>query len=300
MSKDSYVALVATPFIILLGAGFAYAGSDGRPFADGLHLFALLTFLAFAIQWVAFVPAIINQTEHFFDLVGALTFIAVAALAYVVSGHHDLYATIATALVVVWAVRIGTFLFRRVRMVGKDQRFDVVKTSFLQFLLGWTLQGFWITFTSAAAIAVILAPQRPEFGPGAVVGLVVWAAGFTFEVVADRQKARFKANPANREKFIDVGLWSLCRHPNYFGEIVLWTGVAIFSAPALQGLTLWLLLSPVFVAIQLVFVSGIPPLQTRADAKWGGQPAYEQYKATTRAVIPRIWRARDAESAPVG
>ena len=119
-------------------------------------------------------------------------------------------------------------------------------------------------------------------------------------MVADRQKARFKANPANREKFIDVGLWSLCRHPNYFGEIVLWTGVAIFAAPALQGLTLWLLLSPVFVAIQLVFVSGIPPLQTRADAKWGGQPAYEQYKATTPAVIPRIWRARDAESAPVG
>ena len=111
MSKDSYVAR-RDSFIILLGAGFAYAGSDGRPFADGLHLFALVTFLAFAIQWVAFVPAIINQTEHFFDLVGALTFIAVAALAYVVSGHHDLYATVAMALVVVWAIRIGTFLFR--------------------------------------------------------------------------------------------------------------------------------------------------------------------------------------------
>ena len=300
MSRDSYIALFATPFIILLGAGFAYVGSDGRPFADGLHLFALITILAFAIQWVAFVPAIVNQTEHFFDLVGALTFVTVAALAYVMSGHYDLYATIAMLLVVVWAVRIGTFLFRRVRTVGKDQRFDVVKTSFLQFLLGWTLQGLWVTFTSAAAIAVILAPQRPEFGSVAVVGLMVWAAGFTFEVVADRQKTRFKADPANRGNFITVGLWSMCRHPNYFGEIVLWTGVAIFAVPALQGLTLWLLLSPAFVALLLVFVSGIPPLQTRADAKWGGQPAYERYKSTTPAVIPRLWPVRGDESASVG
>ena len=175
----------------------------------------------------------------------------------------------------------------------------MVKTSFLQFLLGWTLQGFWVTFTSAAAIGAIIAPQRPEFGSVAAVGLAVWALGFAFEAVADHQKSRFKADPANRDKFIDVGLWSMCRHPNYFGEIVLWTGVAIFAIPALEGLTLWLLLSPVFVAVLLVLVSGVPPLQMRADAKWGGQPAYERYKATTPAVVPRLWRARDAKSAPV-
>lgn len=299
MSRDSYIALFATPFVALLGAGFAYVGSAGQPFAGGLHLFASITILAFAIQWVAFVPAIIKQTEHFFDLVGALTFIMVAAFAYVTSGNYDTYATIALLLIIVWAARIGTFLFRRVRTVGKDQRFDMVKTSFLQFLLGWTLQGFWVTFTSAAAIGAILAPQRPEFGSVAVVGLAVWALGFAFEAVADHQKSRFKADPANRDKFIDVGLWSMCRHPNYFGEIVLWTGVAIFAIPALEGLTLWLLLSPVFVAVLLVLVSGVPPLQMRADAKWGGQPAYERYKATTPAVVPRLWRARDAKSAPV-
>ena len=289
VSRDSYVALFAIPFIMLLGAGFAHIGSAGEPFADGLHLYAWITLLAFAIQWVAFVPAIIKQTEHFFDLVGALTFIMVSVIAYAASGHYDAYATIALLLVVVWATRIGTFLFRRVRVAGSDRRFDLVKTSFLQFLLGWTLQGFWITFTSAAAIGVIITPQRPELGVVAILGLAVWGAGFLFEIVADRQKSRFRADPANRGKFIDVGLWSMSRHPNYFGEIVLWTGVAIFAVPALEGLTLWLLMSPIFVAVLLIFVSGIPPLQTRADAKWGGQPAYEHYKATTPAVIPRFW-----------
>ena len=155
MSRDSYVALFAIPFITLLGAGFAYIGTPAS-LSRTLHLYAWITLLAFAIQWVAFVPAIIKQTEHFFDLVGALTFITVSVIAYAASGHYDAYATIALLLVVVWATRIGTFLFRRVRVAGSDRRFDLVKTSFLQFLLGWTLQGFWITFTSAAAIGVIV------------------------------------------------------------------------------------------------------------------------------------------------
>ena len=131
-------------------------------------------------------------------------------------------------------------------------------------------------------------------------GLAGWAIGLLFEAVGDFQLARFKADPNNKGRVMDRGLWRWTRHPNYFGEIVLWTGVAIFAVPALHGLTLWLLLSPAFVALLLVFVSGIPPLQTRADAKWGGQPAYERYKSTTPAVIPRLWRVRGDESASVG
>jgi steroid 5-alpha reductase family enzyme len=191
------------------------------------------------------------------------------------------------ALVAVWAARLGTFLFRRIQADGKDARFDRVKTSFSGFLLAWTLQGVWICFTVGAALAAITSGRSVTLGMAAWVGLAVWAVGFGVEVVADLQKSRFRSDPANKGRFISTGLWAWSRHPNYFGEIVLWIGVAIIAAPALQGWQYATLVSPVFVAILLTRGSGIPLLERRADATWGGQPDYERYKATTPVLVPR-------------
>jgi steroid 5-alpha reductase family enzyme len=145
-----------------------------------------------------------------------------------------------------------------------------------------------VTFTLAAALAAITTTTRQDLGVFALIGVIVWAFGFAFEVVADAQKSRFRANPANRSRFIATGLWARSRHPNYFGEIVLWTGVAIIALPVLRGWQWVTLISPVFVTLLLTFISGVPLLEQRADERWGGQEDYEAYKARTPVLIPRL------------
>jgi steroid 5-alpha reductase family enzyme len=249
-------------------------------------VFAIAVGLAFLIQWLVFIPSYLMQTEHFFDLTGSLTYITVASLAGFLSAPIDIRSLVLLALVVVWAARLGSFLFRRVRKSGKDDRFDEIKPSFVRFLNVWTLQGLWVTLTMAAALAAITSAKSVGLDLFAVIGLCVWLAGFGMEAIADLQKSRFRADSSNRGKFIRAGLWSWSRHPNYFGEITLWTGVAIIAFPVLQGWQLVTLISPVFVFLLLTRVSGIPLLEKKADSKWGGQQDYEDYKAKTSLLVP--------------
>jgi steroid 5-alpha reductase family enzyme len=205
-------------------------------------------------------------------------------------------------MVAVWALRLSLFLFARIRRAGKDARFRELKASFPHFLLTWTLQGLWAAVTSAAALAAITAPRGSGLDAWAWAGLVVWLFGFAFEAVADAQKSRFKADPANRDRFIQSGLWSLSRHPNYFGEIVLWIGVALVALPTLAGWRWLTLVSPLFVILLLTRVSGIPMLAARADAKWGGRPGHEAYNART-PVSAGVWgggRALRSGAPPLG
>jgi steroid 5-alpha reductase family enzyme len=188
-------------------------------------------------------------------------------------------------MVVVWAVRLGSFLFRRVRKDGGDGRFDQIKLNPLRFFMTWTIQGLWVLFTAAAALAVITSEERVELGVVAFVGIAVWVLGFAVEVVADRQKSAFRADPANRGKFIATGLWAWSRHPNYFGEITLWLGIAIVALPLLEGWRWVMLISPVFVWALITRVSGVPMLERRADEKWGGDEDYEAYKASTPVLM---------------
>lgn len=281
-------ALLATPLLALLGYGFAWAGSDGAVYADGhLSPFALAVLIAFVIQWVAFLPSYFRQTEKYFDLVGSITYISVTLIAFLAVEQKGPRATLLLVLVLLWAGRLGSFLFKRIHKSGKDGRFDDLKKSFLRFGGAWTLQGFWVVFTAAAALAAIGSPRRPDFDIFAIVGLIIWLVGFSIEAVADWQKSKFKADESNEGDFISSGLWAKSRHPNYFGEIVLWLGVAIIAFPALEGWQLLTLLSPAFVALLLCKVSGIPLLEERADKRWGGQEDYERYKRNTPVLIPR-------------
>ncbi|NLF11696.1 MAG: DUF1295 domain-containing protein [Anaerolineaceae bacterium] len=287
MKQTDRNALLTFAIVVLVGLGVALAGSQGGASAFGIPIFALAVGLAFVIQWLAFIPAYLRQDESFFDLTGSLTYITVTILAVALSSVVDGRSILLLALVVVWAARLGTFLFRRVRKAGKDARFDDIKPSFIRFLNTWTLQGLWITFTLAAALAAITTNTRKELGLFAVAGFLVWLFGFAMEVVADLQKSRFRADPKNKGKFINTGLWAWSRHPNYFGEIVLWVGVAIIALPVLRGWQWITLISPVFVALLITRISGVPILEKRADEKWGGQQDYEAYKAQTPVLIPR-------------
>lgn len=288
MKSTDRNALIAFPILILIGFLFALAGSQGGTSVFGVPLFALSVELAYLIQWLVFIPSYLLQTEKFFDLTGSITYISVITIAVFFSIGADGRSILLWALVVIWAIRLGTFLFRRINKAGKDDRFDEIKPSFIRFLNVWTIQGLWVTFTMAAALVAITTTNRKELDLFALVGFLVWALGFSIEVIADSQKSRFSANPDNKGKFIQTGLWSRSRHPNYFGEIVLWIGVAVIAIPVLQGWQWIALISPVFVTLLLTRVSGVPLLEKKADKKWGGQEDYESYKKRTPVLIPRF------------
>jgi steroid 5-alpha reductase family enzyme len=285
---DTQKSLIGAAAALVIGLIIGAAGSHQGQSIGGIRLFLLLVLVAYIVQWVVFVPSFINRTEHFFDLTGSLTYQGIAVLALVLADDLDARSVILGLMVLVWAMRLGYFLFQRVRAAGGDSRFDKMKHDWAQFLMTWTIQGLWITFTAGAALAAITSGQRASFGVIGVIGVIVWLIGFGFEAVADRQKSAFRADPANKGRFITTGLWSRSRHPNYFGEILLWVGVAIVALPALQGWQYITLISPVFVFLLLTRISGLPMLERSADKKWGGQSDYEAYKSSTPVLFPRL------------
>jgi steroid 5-alpha reductase family enzyme len=268
---------------LAIGALVVLAGSDGSSMVGSIAVFAVCGLLAYVINWMVFVPSNMAKTERYFDLTGSATYVIVVAVALLLSDELDARAMIVGAMVVVWALRLGSFLFRRVRRDGRDGRFDEIKIDPLRFFMTWTLQGLWVLLTTACALAIITGIERQAIRWVAIVGIVVWVAGFAIEVVADRQKSAFKRDPANEGQFITSGIWAWSRHPNYFGEIVLWTGIAIMALPVLSGWRWITLISPVFVILLLTRVSGIPMLETRAEKRWGNEEQFQKY---TRADSP--------------
>ena len=286
MNKKEIKTIITVLVTIIIGALVALAGSQASVRAAGLPVFAIGVALAYLIQWVVFIPSYLNRTEKYFDLTGGITYSTVAILSILLSGKADLRSIVLLLLVLTWAIRLSSFLFMRVRKAGEDRRFREIKQSFWRFLQTWTLQGLWVTFTMAAALAVITSQRVVALDVFLVVGVLIWAIGFAIEVAADTQKSKFKADPANDGKFISSGIWAWSRHPNYFGEIVLWIGVAVIALPVLRGWAWVTLISPVFVTLLLTKISGVPMLEERADKKWGGQPDYEAYKSNTPVLIP--------------
>ena len=286
MNKKEIKTIITVLVTIIIGALVALAGSQASVRAAGLPVFAIGVALAYLMQWIVFIPSYLNRTEKYFDLTGGITYSTVAILSILLSGKADLRSIVLLLLVLTWAIRLSSFLFMRVRKAGEDRRFREIKQSFWRFLQTWTLQGLWVTFTMAAALAVITSQRVVALDVFLVVGVLIWAIGFAIEVAADTQKSKFKADPANDGKFISSGIWAWSRHPNYFGEIVLWIGVAVIALPVLRGWAWVTLISPVFVTLLLTKISGVPMLEERADKKWGGQPDYEAYKANTPVLIP--------------
>ena len=279
--------LISVCIITLLGAVLALAGGSGGLVRADVPVFVWCAGLAFGLNWLVYVPSALTRTEHYYDLTGGLTYLSVTGLAVVLSQPLDLRGMLVVGMVFIWAIRLAGFLFVRVKRVGKDIRFDSVKAKPSTFLVWWTLQALWVLTTMAAALAIVTGGERVEMSWLGWTGCGVWLIGFAIEVVADAQKSSFKSDPSNQGHFIRTGLWAWSRHPNYFGEIVLWTGVAVMAIPVLTDWQYATLISPVFVSFLLMKMSGVPLLERKADERWGGQEEYEAYKAVTPVLIPR-------------
>ena len=261
--------------------------------ATGIDLVLKVVFIAFALQWLAFIPAYVFQTEKFYDLMGSITYLSVIWFSLASTSEQFTAlngANIAIVLLItLWALRLGTFLFMRIHKDGEDKRFRSIKPSATQFFMTWTLQGLWVSMCSMCALTAISSETGVVMNTLFYIGLGLFIYGFCIEIIADNQKSKFRSIPENKDKFITTGLWAKSRHPNFFGEIVLWAGIAVMSFSSLHGLQYLTLISPVFTYLLLVYVSGVRMLEARADKKWGQDEEYVKYKSKTSVLMINYW-----------
>ena len=298
------LVLLLTPFVIAAliiiataGIGSIEGGIGNTKVArlpgTDLPVYAACVLGIFAIQWLLFIHAHLRQSERLFDLTGSLTFIAAFATAAWFGADGDPRSLLLAALVIVWALRLGSFLFARVSRAGHDSRFKKILPDWRVHLMTWTLQGYWVSITGACALVAITSAGKLPLGDDggyALAGGLLWLTGFALEVTADRQKTRFRQSPENQQRFITTGLWAWSRHPNYFGEIMLWLGITVIAYPVLEGWQLLALISPLFVLLLMTKISGVDMLERQNDRRWRDDPAYQQYKARTSKLF--LWPPR--------
>ena len=251
----------------------------------------LCMFCIFLIHWLIFIPSFLFKTEKYYDITGTIAYISMILVALyfiiIVNGESlSIRSAVSTFLVLIWALRLGIFLLLRVVKAGEDKRFKNVKSSFSKFLMYFTISSLWVFLTTINFLTMLLHNSILINDAFFFFGLLVWIIGFIIEVIADEQKRRFKLNPNNKGAFISSGLWSYSRHPNYFGEILLWIGMAIISLPVLRGWEFITLISPLFVYILLTKMSGIPILENQSNERWGNQSDYQNYKKITPILFP--------------
>ncbi|KAK8215337.1 hypothetical protein M8818_001958 [Zalaria obscura] len=302
--------------------------------------------LAYALQAAVAVPSTVGQSERFYDLSGSLTYISCTALSLYLptlrarAAASETGATLPpwpsllaslgskggvgawnwrqvalSAAVTVWATRLGTFLFSRITAEeGKDSRFDSIRTSAPKFLGAFMAQATWVSLCLLPVLALNSVPATtlsalPFVTLTDVLGLALYIGGITFEATADKQKSdwmREKKEKKHSEEFLTRGLWSKSRHPNYFGESTLWTGIATASAgvlcsavgqagmgfsgsPAARlGALSMAVVSPAFVTFLLLKVSGVPLSEVKYDKRYGDRKDYQDWKRNTPMFIPKL------------
>ena len=285
--KDYFNIIIIISFASLIALG----GSHNSLTYNGYPILYFCMGASFLIHWIIFIPSFLAKTEKFYDITGTLAYLITLYLASALTAHSsggslELRTIIVIGMVSFWAVRLGIFLFIRVLKVGEDRRFREAKKSFSKYLVWWTMSALWVFLTTANALTLIVNNKKLVNEPTFYLGVLIWTIGILFEIVADEQKRRFQINKNNKDKFISSGLWSISRHPNYFGEIILWIGVAIISFPTLIGFQYVTLISPVFIYLLLTRISGVNLLEDRADKKWGELIEYKKYKENTPVLIP--------------
>ena len=285
--KDYFNIIIIICFASIIALG----GSHNSMTYNGYPILFFCLSASFLVHWIIFIPSFLAKTEKFYDITGTLAYLITLYLASVLTSYSSGTSLEPRTLIIIgmvsfWALRLGIFLFIRVLKVGEDRRFREAKKSFSKYLVWWTMSALWVFLTTANALTLIINNKKLDNQPIFYLGLLIWFIGILFEIIADEQKRRFRLNEKNRGKYISSGLWSISRHPNYFGEIILWTGIAIISLPTLSGFQYVTLISPLFIYLLLTRISGVNLLEESSEKKWGDLPEYEQYKRETPVLVP--------------
>ena len=286
-SKD-YLNVVVT---FSIAYAVALACSIGGLEYNGFSIILICMLISFFVHWMAFIPSFFLKTEKYYDISGTLAYVCVIFTALFLTksesgGTLNVRSTVTIVLVLIWAIRLGVFLFSPVLKAGEDRRFREVKKNFAKFLVWWSMSALWVFLTTVNALVMIINNVAYYNDYYFIIGLFVWLGGFVFEVIADEQKRRFRQIDSNKSKFISSGLWSISRHPNYFGEILLWIGMAVIAFPTLNGWQNISLISPIFIYFLLTRLSGVNLLESYADDKWGSDEKYQKYKRSTPVLVP--------------
>jgi len=287
--KDYFNIIIIICFASIIALG----GSHNSMSYNGYPILFFCLSASFLVHWIIFIPSFLAKTEKFYDITGTLAYLITLYLASVLTSYSSGASLEPRTLIIIgmvsfWALRLGIFLFIRVLKVGEDRRFREAKKSFSKYLVWWTMSALWVFLTTANALTLIINNKKLVNQPIFYLGLLIWFIGILFEIIADEQKRRFRLNEKNRGKYISSGLWSISRHPNYFGEIILWIGIAIISLPTLSGFQYVTLISPLFIYLLLTRISGVNLLEESSDKKWGDLQEYEQYKRETPVLVPFI------------
>jgi len=244
----------------------------------------LLLGVSLIIQIILFVPAFIYKTDKLTDLSYSISFFILAGFAFWQSTRETTHILL-FVMITLWAIRLGTYLFIRIKKINRDKRFDGIRESFIRFLKFWIGQGIvvWLVMISS----ILYFNQTAEMNYLTWLGLVLWFIALVVETIADWQKYVFINNPGNKNQWIESGLWKYSRHPNYFGEILHWIAIYIFVISGMGVMdSLIALVSPIFIIIVIVFATGLPMLEKGADKKWGDNHSYLEYKKRTSILIP--------------
>lgn len=281
---------------ILIPSSLSLLISDNSISINGYPVLLYCVLISFTIHLIIFIPSAIMKNEKFYDFTGMIAYLSIIIFAiqqkYIQIHSIDTYSLVLSLLISIWTLRLGIFLFYRVLKVGEDIRFKNVKNNALQFFVWFSISSLWVSLTTMAAMNVITSKNYNQDLTLLYIGTIIWIIGFLFEIISDYQKIKFKNNALNKNKFIDSGLWSISRHPNYFGEIILWIGIYIITLPSTSGLEYLGIISPLFVIILLNKVSGINLLEASADKKWGSSNEYQKYKKITPRLIPKLWKIK--------
>jgi len=253
-------------------------------------LYALITLaVTIGLQLFFFFIAYTCQFDKVTDIAGSMNFVILAWITFFLQGKYYIRQIVILAFVTTWGFRLGGFLLARVLSRGKDDRFDKLREHFFQFLGFWIFQILWVWIVSLPVIMVNAADVDVPLGSLDYAGFTLWVVGFLIESAADFGKKYFDSKPENRGKHVTGGVWNWSRHPNYFGEIILWLGIFLSSSSVYEANTRWAyfsIFSVIFTYFILVYGTGMPPAEQRSNKKWAGKPEWEAYKQRTSVLIP--------------
>ncbi|MDG1545577.1 MAG: DUF1295 domain-containing protein [Candidatus Poseidoniia archaeon] len=221
------------------------------------------------------------QIDKVTDFAGSANFLLLAIITLWFSEDFSFPKIIASLMVIIWSLRLGAYLSYRILIWGEDNRFDVMRSQFWSFLGFWIMQILWVFLTSLPVTYFNSLDSPNELNAIAIIGMGMFSVGLAIEAWSDYTKFNHKMNG---EKWCSEGLWKYSRHPNYFGNIMLWFGIFIFCYSF--DVPLWTIIGPLWTTFLLLFVSGIPLLEASADKKYGNDAEYLQYKSNTSILIP--------------